>query len=96
MQHTAHYSPENRQLTALAKALHDRGMYLLLDVVVNHMASSSLPTPFSAYTPFKQAAELYPFCLIPDYNNRMRPTIAQTCVSRTFLRPSQTHAKQCT
>ena len=65
-------SPENLQLTALSKALHDRGMYLLLDVVVNHMAASALPTPFSAYTPFNQPAEFHPFCFITDYSNQVR------------------------
>ncbi|KAF8532746.1 glycoside hydrolase superfamily [Gautieria morchelliformis] len=65
----AHYGDET-SLNALSKALHDRGMYLLLDVVINHMAASALPTPFSAYTPFNQPAEFHPFCFITDYNNQ--------------------------
>ena len=30
-------------LKALSKALHDRGMYLMIDVVTNHMGSISAP-----------------------------------------------------
>lgn len=61
-----------RQLMGLSKALHDRNMYLLLDVVINHMAASTLPTPFNAYTPFNQPADYHPFCFITDYNNQVR------------------------
>jgi len=53
-----YHSPENRQLTGLAKALHDHGMYLGLDVVVNHLATSALPTPFIACTAFNQGQKL--------------------------------------
>ena len=53
-----YHSPENRQLTGLAKALHDHGMYLGLEVVVNHLATSALPTPFIACTAFNQGQKL--------------------------------------
>lgn len=64
-----HFGDET-SLIGLSKALHDRGMYLLLDVVINHMAASALPTPFSAYTPFNQSTDYHSFCFISDFNNQ--------------------------
>ncbi|KAF8583476.1 glycoside hydrolase family 13 protein [Ramaria rubella] len=64
-----HFGDED-SLTALSQALHTRDMYLLLDVVINHVATSSLPTPFTAYTPFNQPAEFHRFCFITDYSNQ--------------------------
>ena len=37
----------------------------------SHMATSALPTPFSAYTPFNQPVEFRPFCFITDYSNEV-------------------------
>ncbi|EIW86154.1 glycoside hydrolase family 13 protein [Coniophora puteana RWD-64-598 SS2] len=39
----SHFGTDN-DLIALSKALHDRGMYLLLDIVINHLVP---PTPFN-------------------------------------------------
>jgi hypothetical protein len=64
-------------------------MYLLLDVVINHMAASALPTPFSAYTPFNQPAEFHPFCFITDYTNQVRLTkyAMDACIESVANRP---------
>ncbi|KAK6609509.1 alpha amylase [Botrytis cinerea] len=57
-------------LKALSAALHARGMYLMVDVVTNHMAylGSGSSVDYSIYTPFNSKSYYHPFCLI-DYNN---------------------------
>ena len=59
-------------LKALSKALHDRSMYLQLDVVINHVAATSSSTfqPSSAYGQFSESEDYHPFCWINDYNNQ--------------------------
>jgi len=57
-------------LTALSSALHDRGMYLMIDVVVNHMAADTLPPDYSTFTPFDEESDFHSFCWITDYNNQ--------------------------
>ena len=75
-----------QDLQALSKALHDKGMYLMVDVVANHVATSSAPDAFkpdSSYGPFSTPADYHqPFCLI-DYNNE---TSVQVCsVGDTYV-----------
>ncbi|KAJ9157608.1 Alpha-amylase A type-3 [Pleurostoma richardsiae] len=58
-------------LVALSEALHARGMYLMLDVVTNHMAYNGCGTcvDYSQFDPFSsQSSYFHSFCLI-DYNN---------------------------
>lgn len=59
-------------LKSLASALHAKGMYLMVDVVVNHVAATSSSTfaPSDAYGPFASTADYHPFCWIEDYNNQ--------------------------
>ncbi|KAL4994851.1 glycoside hydrolase superfamily [Aspergillus recurvatus] len=59
-------------IRALSEALHDRGMYLMLDVVANHMAYSGpgASTDFSKFTPFNSASYFHSYCAINDYNNQ--------------------------
>jgi alpha-amylase len=59
-------------LKALSKALHDRSMYLQVDVVINHVAATSSSTfqPSSAYGAFSQSSDYHPFCWIQDYTNQ--------------------------
>lgn len=59
-----------QDLTSLSDAIHARGMYLMLDVVVNHMAS---PGPFNAtdwtsFRPFNSSSFFHSPCW-PDYEN---------------------------
>ncbi|KAK3362804.1 glycoside hydrolase superfamily [Lasiosphaeria hispida] len=56
-------------LKALSAALHDRGMYLMVDVVTNHMAYRGCGTcvDYSVLKPFSSASYYHPFCFI-DYN----------------------------
>ncbi|PQE04128.1 hypothetical protein CJF31_00003239 [Rutstroemia sp. NJR-2017a BVV2] len=57
-------------LKALSAALHARGMYLMVDVVTNHMGYIGCGTcvDYSIYKPFNSQSYYHPFCLI-DYNN---------------------------
>jgi alpha-amylase len=47
-------------------------MYLMIDVVVNHMASTALPPSlnYSMYEPFSDSADFHPFCFVTDYANQ--------------------------
>ncbi|RLL98788.1 hypothetical protein CFD26_107243 [Aspergillus turcosus] len=59
-------------LKALASALHDRGMYLMLDVVVNHMgyAGAGNAVDYSVFKPFNSQTYFHPFCFISNYDNQ--------------------------
>ena len=59
-------------LKALSGALHKRGMYLMVDIVVNHVASTygSSFTPNADYGPFSSTDDYHPFCWISDYSNQ--------------------------
>ncbi|KAJ0418766.1 glycoside hydrolase superfamily [Aspergillus carlsbadensis] len=59
-------------LKALSDALHDRGMYLMLDVVPNHMgyAGPGASTDFSQFTPFNSASYFHSYCAINNYDDQ--------------------------
>ncbi|SJL07387.1 related to alpha-amylase [Armillaria ostoyae] len=73
----SHYGSED-DLKSLATALHARGMYLMVDIVVNHFVqnpssnSSTLPQTFdySGLSPFSAETDFHPECFITDYNNQ--------------------------
>ncbi|QSZ34496.1 hypothetical protein DSL72_006090 [Monilinia vaccinii-corymbosi] len=64
-------------LKDLSAALHARGMYLMVDVVTNHMGYVGCGdcVDYSIYTPFNDKSYYHPFCFI-DYNNA---TSIQVC-----------------
>nr|BAD06002.1 alpha-amylase [Aspergillus awamori] len=59
-------------LKALSSALHERGMYLMVDVVANHMgydgAGSSVD--YSVFKPFSSQDYFHPFCFIQNYEDQ--------------------------
>ncbi|WWC90710.1 uncharacterized protein L201_005647 [Kwoniella dendrophila CBS 6074] len=59
-------------LKALSTALHSKSMYLMVDVVVNHVAATSSSTfqPSSSYGPFSTMEDYHSFCWITDYSNQ--------------------------
>ncbi|KAF9021065.1 glycoside hydrolase family 13 protein [Hymenopellis radicata] len=63
-------------LKSLATALHGKGMYLMVDVVVNHFVANpsgaSLPQTFdySSLLPLSASSDFHPECFITDYNNQ--------------------------
>ena len=62
----------DEDLKALADALHERNMYLMVDVVVNHLGSTFSPpsSSSSSFNPFNEELDYHPQCLIADYNNQ--------------------------
>ncbi|KZP19633.1 glycoside hydrolase family 13 protein [Athelia psychrophila] len=68
-------------LQSLAAALHDKNMYLMVDVVANHFGYNgditSTPLDYSTMTPFNTASYFHPICWIDnDYSNQ---TIVEIC-----------------
>lgn len=65
-------------LKALSSALHDRNMYLMVDVVVNHYVapptniSEKIPQSFdfTSLAPFTSANDFHPQCFITDASNQ--------------------------
>ncbi|GAB1213129.1 hypothetical protein ATERTT37_002278 [Aspergillus terreus] len=57
---------------ALSKALHDRGMYFMLDVVANHMGYNGpgSSTDFTTFNPFNSASYFHSYCQISNYNDQ--------------------------
>ncbi|KAJ5584238.1 uncharacterized protein N7459_004038, partial [Penicillium hispanicum] len=58
-------------LKNLASALHDRGMYLMVDVVANHMgyAGAGDKVDYSVFNPFNAQDYFHSYCEITDYSN---------------------------
>ncbi|KAA8902719.1 glycoside hydrolase superfamily [Sphaerosporella brunnea] len=53
-------------LKSLISAVHAKGMYIMIDVVANHMG----PGAFSTLTPFDIASDFHDYCVISNYNNQ--------------------------
>ena len=64
-----HFGSE-ADLIALSDALHQRKMYLMVDVVVNHFGPANTSTSYASFNPFNQPSYFHPYCLITDYNNQ--------------------------
>ncbi|PKY02692.1 family 13 alpha amylase in complex with acarbose [Aspergillus campestris IBT 28561] len=72
-----HYGkPED--LTALSDALHERGMYLMVDVVANHMGYKGAgdAVDYSIFTPFNKQEYFHDYCPIKNYDD---PTQSEQC-----------------
>ncbi|KAI2985035.1 CAZyme family GH13 [Aspergillus niger] len=67
----SHYGTAD-DLKALASALHSRGMYLMVDVVANHMGHNGTGSSvdYSVYRPFNSQKYFHNLCWISDYNNQ--------------------------
>jgi alpha-amylase len=66
-------------LKNLASELHDRGMYLMVDIVVNHFAyeGSHSSVDYSTFNPFNSASYFHDYCAI-DYNDATSEKIVST------------------
>lgn len=60
------------ELKALSTAVHDRGMYLMVDVVVNHNGwnGNESTVVYSDFYPFNNSSYYHSFCDITNYNNQ--------------------------
>lgn len=65
------------ELKALSAALHARGMYLMVDIVTNHMAYNGAPAKvkYTTLNPFNDVSYYHPHCQL-DYSNH---TSTQNC-----------------
>lgn len=72
----------HQDLLDLSKAVHDRGMYLMVDTVINNLAyitdgrNPATSIDYSALRPFNDSMFFHPYCKITDYDNY---PLAQTC-----------------
>ncbi|KAI9368799.1 glycoside hydrolase superfamily [Aspergillus egyptiacus] len=68
-----HYGTE-QDLRNLADALHDRGMYLMVDVVANHMGYNGAAdsVDYSVFTPFNSQEYFNAPCFIQNYEDQMQ------------------------
>ncbi|KAJ9107504.1 hypothetical protein QFC21_000960 [Naganishia friedmannii] len=59
-------------LKALSNALHERGMYLMVDVVVNHVGSPRWREfrPDERYGALSEPEDYHPHCWIENYDNQ--------------------------
>ncbi|CAI7588868.1 unnamed protein product [Penicillium pancosmium] len=59
-------------IKALSKALHARGMYLMVDVVANHMGYNGAgnTVDYSVFNPFDSSSYFHSYCLISNYDNQ--------------------------
>ncbi|EEP76904.1 hypothetical protein UREG_01753 [Uncinocarpus reesii 1704] len=79
-----------RDLLDLSKAVHDRGMYLMVDVVINNMAyitNGSNPAKdvdYSTFVPFNDQKYFHPYCKITNYDDY---EMAQKCWTGDKLVP---------
>ncbi|KAH8602699.1 glycoside hydrolase family 13 protein [Bisporella sp. PMI_857] len=66
----AHFGTKD-DLKALSKALHDRDMLLMIDVVANNFAFAGpgAQTNYSSFVPFNSKEYFHPFCYIQDYTD---------------------------
>ncbi|PYI18246.1 alpha-amylase [Aspergillus violaceofuscus CBS 115571] len=76
-----HFGTE-QDLLDLSEALHARGMYLMMDTVINNMAyltngrDPATSIDYSKLQPFNEARYYHPYCPITDYNDY---PLAQRC-----------------
>ncbi|KLJ06930.1 alpha-amylase A type-3 [Blastomyces silverae] len=66
-----HYGSAD-DLRELSAALHDRGMYLMVDVVANHMgyAGPSSGVDYSRFVPFNSKSYFHTYCPITNYDDQ--------------------------
>ena len=63
---------EADDLKQLISAVHDRGMFMMLDVVVNHMGYSGSPqnVDYSIFRPFNDSKYFHDYCQITNTSNQ--------------------------
>ncbi|THC88087.1 hypothetical protein EYZ11_012469 [Aspergillus tanneri] len=74
----------HQDLLDLSDAIHSRGMFLMMDTVINNMAyitNGSNPAThidYSVFTPFNNSDYFHPYCKITDWNNFTNAQLCQT------------------
>lgn len=72
-----------QDLKDLAAALHERDMFLMVDVVINHFGSAEgyPDVDYSSYYPFNSSEYFHPYCVEDFYNT----TSTETCWLSAYL-----------
>jgi alpha-amylase len=68
-------------LQALSAAVHKRGMYLMVDIVVNHFAwtGAANTVDYSTFVPFNTPADFHPYCPITSADYASNQTAVEQC-----------------
>ena len=67
-------------LRALSDTLHKRGMYLMLDVVVNHLAAFGPDVNFTGFSPpFNDASSFHKRCFVAESPDPSNQTAVEQC-----------------
>lgn len=67
-------------LHALSDALHKRGMYLMLDIVVNHLAALEPKVNFTDFSPpFADASAFHKRCFVAESPDASNQTAVEQC-----------------
>ncbi|KAJ5532021.1 glycoside hydrolase superfamily [Penicillium frequentans] len=80
-----------QDLLDLSKEIHDRGMYLMMDTVINNMAymtnysNPATSIDYSVFTPFNNEDYFHPYCIITNWNNFTDAQLCQTGDNQTAL-----------
>ncbi|KAE8382485.1 glycoside hydrolase superfamily [Aspergillus bertholletiae] len=81
----------HQDLLDLSAAVHSRGMYLMMDTVINNMAymtngkDPATNIDYSALTPFNDSSYYHPYCKITDWNNYTNAQLCQTGDNKVAL-----------
>ncbi|KAL3472474.1 glycoside hydrolase superfamily [Aspergillus californicus] len=81
----------HQDLLDLSDALHSRDMYLMMDTVINNMASvtngkdPATAIDYSVLKPFNNADYFHPYCKITDWNNYTNAQLCQTGDTKVAL-----------
>ncbi|KAL4946973.1 glycoside hydrolase superfamily [Aspergillus filifer] len=91
----------HQDLLDLRDALHDRGMYLMMDTVINNMAymmkdGQEVPEDidYSILSPFNNADYYHPYCKISNWNNFTEAQLCQTGDEEVVLPDLYTEHKE--
>lgn len=89
----------HQDLLDLSAALHERGMYLMMDTVINNMAymtdgdDPAKNIDYSALTPFNKSEYYHPYCKIKDWNDYHDAQWCQTGDNKVALPDLYTERK---
>ena len=73
-------------LQALSNAIHSRGMYLMVDVVINHFGwpGDQSAVNYTSFYPFNETSYFHSYCPITDYDYQSNQTAIED-VSQSLL-----------
>ena len=79
-----HFGSED-DLKALSQAVHDRGMYLMVDVVVNHFASFGENIPWDTFSPLNGEQYFHQKCYITNWADQNMAEQVRTLSHRRVM-----------